>query len=67
MTRRTEAQIETARLRDAIHHTHGDPELLLAYRIRLQEHQEQQRRHREHIKLIEHPEDTLPSNYPRSR
>ena len=52
-TRRTEAQQETSRLRDAAYNTHEDPVLHMAYQIRLQEHQEQQRRHREHIKLLE--------------
>ena len=54
-TRRTEAQVETNKLRDATHNTHNDPDLHLAYQIRLQEHQEQQRRHREHIKLLNKP------------
>ena len=46
-TRRNEAQHETARLREAAYNVTADATLLMAYRIRLQEHQEQNRRHRE--------------------
>ena len=52
-TRRTEAQLETARLREAIYQTHPDPIVHMAYQIKLQEHQQQQRRHREYQKTLE--------------
>ena len=52
-TRRTEAQQETHRLREAAYHTAQDPIMRMAYQIRLHEHQEQQRRHREYQRLLE--------------
>ena len=52
-TRRTEAQIETSRLRDATYHTHQDPVVHMACQIRLREHQQQQRRRGEYHKTLD--------------